>query len=78
MTKYENDCVGCERCGFCGAKETPHHYCDRCDEETYEYYEFDGGEYCEACLRKELIDRADEIIDYMFYEICKAYGITKI
>lgn len=41
MIKYENDCVGCERCYNCGAKETLHYYCDECgdeigDDELYE------------------------------------------
>ena len=50
MIKYENDCVGCERCGHCGRDKTPYLYCDECHESYEELYNYDGEELCEHCL----------------------------
>ena len=53
MTKIENDCVGCTDIGLpcknCGRGRTPHHYCDRCGDET-RLYRFDDSELCTECL----------------------------
>lgn len=53
MTKIENDCNGCTDIGLpcrnCGRDRTPHHYCDRCGDET-QLYRFDDSELCTECL----------------------------
>lgn len=56
MIKYENDCVGCERCYNCGAKETPHYYCDECGEECDYDEMIEAGEkhYHEDCWYDKL------------------------
>lgn len=33
MVVFENECVGCDHCANCGAKEVPHFYCDVCGDE---------------------------------------------
>lgn len=55
MIKYENDCVGCERCGHCGRDKTPYLYCDNCKECDDELYEFDGEELCIECIKERLV-----------------------
>lgn len=55
MIKIENDCVGCPYCIDCGAKHTPHYYCDKCRSEVEQgelrrYYD---EELCEECLLEE-------------------------
>ena len=54
MVRIENDCVGCEpHCISCGKDETPHYYCDKCDNEEDLYY-FDGEELCIDCIKDKL------------------------
>ena len=55
MIVYENDCCGCAVPGYpcTGAhKNVPHLYCDRCDDEVEEVYDFDGDYICEDCLHE--------------------------
>lgn len=56
MINYENDCVGCDYCYNCGAKETPHYYCDECGEEIGddELYEIIDNHYHEECWYNKL------------------------
>lgn len=52
MIKIQNDCVGCPiYCADCGAKHTPHFYCDRCVAEDTLYY-FGDVELCRDCIEK--------------------------
>lgn len=52
MKVYENDCLCCDYCTYCGADKTPHYYCDECKDEFYknELYIFHGKEICVNCL----------------------------
>lgn len=55
MVQFENDCVGCPQgCGFCGANHTPHFYCDMCDDEVDELFDYDEKQICESCLLKSV------------------------
>lgn len=54
MVKYENECVGCPKelgClgNTCPNRNVPHHYCDKCGDET-DLYEFDDRELCGSCV----------------------------
>ena len=59
MKRIENDCVCCDLpCVDCGAKRTPHWYCDRCKaefdaDELYDYYD---EELCVDCLLENFAD----------------------
>lgn len=54
MKKIENDCVGCPTyCTDCGAKRTPHYYCDRCGNEDILYF-FGNEELCMECIVESL------------------------
>lgn len=52
LIQYEDECVECglpcvSNCRF---KNVPHYYCDGCNEECSELYEYDGEQLCESCL----------------------------
>lgn len=58
MVKYENECVGCPKelgClgNTCPNRNVPHHYCDKCGDET-DLYEFDDSELCGSCVLDSL------------------------
>lgn len=64
MVRIENDCVGCGRLpclgDSCPYSNVEHRYCDKCDEEIgKEYYDVDGEELCEECLKERF--RATEL-----------------
>ena len=56
MLKIENECVSCGLpClgDSCPYRNVERRYCDYCkDEITHEYYDVDGEELCEDCLKK--------------------------
>ena len=56
MVKIENDCVSCGLpCigNACRFREVEHRYCDKCgDELGHEYYDVDGEDLCEYCLKE--------------------------
>lgn len=56
MVRVENDCVDCGLPCMgeaCPLRRVEHRYCDKCDEEIGgEYYEVDGEELCEHCLKE--------------------------
>lgn len=53
MTQTENRCNCCDNyCDNCGLKHYEVHYCDMCDNEMDEWYEYDGYEYCDNCLEE--------------------------
>nr|DAM48024.1 MAG TPA: 54S ribosomal protein [Caudoviricetes sp.] len=62
MIKIQNDCVGCPiYCADCGAKHTPHFYCDECGREVDKEFEnTEFGELCEECLEKYLEEEEEE------------------
>jgi hypothetical protein len=55
MIKYENHCVGCERCqgSSCRNRRVPVCYCDKCGYEIEgDIYDVDGQDLCEDCLKE--------------------------
>lgn len=53
MITYENDCVCCDL--PCMGKNCPyysvaHYYCDKCNDETDELYEYEDKQLCQDCL----------------------------
>lgn len=52
MVKFENDCCDCGMpCTCtCNLKKVPHFYCDGCNEEVDDLYEYEDGQYCVDCL----------------------------
>ena len=52
LIQYENDCVACGKpcVSYCRYKNVPHSYCDKCEDEVSELYEYDGEQLCESCL----------------------------
>ena len=55
MVRIENDCVDCGLpCmgGSCPLRNVEHRYCDKCGDEIGEYYDVDGEELCEYCLKE--------------------------
>lgn len=56
MVRVENDCVDCGLPCIgeaCPLRHVEHRYCDKCDEEIGgEYYDVDGEELCEYCLKE--------------------------
>lgn len=58
MKRIENDCVGCEICGGCGATQSIHYYCDKCKCEA-DLYLFDDEELCIDCIIDKLEKASD-------------------
>lgn len=58
MIKFENDCRDCASgsypCINCGAKHTPHFYCDKCGQENEKLYWHSGYQLCEDCIEQDL------------------------
>lgn len=56
MVKIENECVSCGLpCigNACKYRNVPRRYCDKCgDEIDSEWYDVDGDELCEYCLKE--------------------------
>ena len=56
MVIIENDCVGCGLpCigDACPYRNAEHRYCDKCNDEIGDdYYDVDGEELCEDCLKE--------------------------
>lgn len=53
MIKFENDCYDCAlhcRGSTCRNRNVPHFYCDECEDETEELFEYDGEQICQDCL----------------------------
>ena len=53
--KYEDYCVGCPpELGclgkYCKYRDVPVWFCDKCEEETDELFEYEGQELCKECL----------------------------
>ena len=59
MITYEDECVGCPTemgCmeSACPYRNVPHLYCDKCEEEVDDLYEWDGKQVCIDCIVKSL------------------------
>lgn len=55
MVRTENDCVDCGLpClgNACPHKNVEHRYCDECGDDISVYYDVDGEELCEYCLKE--------------------------
>lgn len=56
MINYEDECCGCATESYpclgssCSQRHVPHMYCDKCEDEVEELYEYDGQQICEDCL----------------------------
>lgn len=53
MIKFQNDCCDCAlhcRGNACRNRNVPHFYCDECEDETEELFEYDGEQICRDCL----------------------------
>ena len=59
MKRIEDECVGCSSIGIpcfgisCPNKNVVRYYCDRCKDEEYPLYHYDGEEICAKCLLSE-------------------------
>ena len=54
MIRIENDCVSCPtHCVNCGAKHTPHFYCDYCGNECTLFHYYDK-ELCLECIIEDI------------------------
>ena len=59
MITYEDECVGCQTemgCmgSACPYMNVPHLYCDKCEEEVDDLYEWDDEQVCIDCILKSL------------------------
>lgn len=54
MIRWENECVGCERCVDCGRRRVPVMVCDICRAECDELWEYEGDQLCGFCLIREV------------------------
>lgn len=58
MKRIEDECVGCASLGLpcygstCPNRNVVRFYCDKCKEESYPLYYYDGEELCTDCLLK--------------------------
>ena len=56
MVKYEDECCGCATENYhclgssCPNRSVKHLYCDKCDDDCEELYDYNGYELCEECL----------------------------
>lgn len=69
MIRYEDQCVGCPPemgClgNNCPYSHVPVYYCDECNNEVEELYEYEGDELCEDCLlaQFECKDYDDDVL----------------
>ena len=59
MITYEDECVGCPTemgCmgSACPYRNVPHLYCDKCEQEVDDLYEWDDEQVCIDCILKSL------------------------
>lgn len=54
MNGFVNECVGCEVCHGCGAKQTPCIICDECGEPCARVFEYEGQDLCEGCAQETM------------------------
>ena len=65
MTKYENQCFGCDLpCIYpCPKTHVEVHYCDECEKNEADY-KVSGNEYCTSCLNKLMDEQLKGIFNY--------------
>lgn len=85
LIEYENDCVSCDiYCANCGLKHNPHYYCDKCEDECDELYNYEGQELCEECLKEETEAKCDrcgdttELYEYDGMKLCITCLLNKM
>lgn len=61
MVTYENECCGCAVPAYpcmgsaCPNRNVPHFYCDKCEDEVEELYQWnDTEQWCIDCIKKNL------------------------
>ena len=60
MITYEDECCGCAAPAYpcmgdaCPNRNVSHLYCDKCEEEVEELYEYDGKQVCVDCILESL------------------------
>ena len=67
MKRIEDECVACSSIGLpcygstCPNRNVVRFYCDKCKEESYPLYHYDGEELCIDCLLKnfEIVEGSD-------------------
>ena len=50
MITFENQCVGCEHCGNCGANRVEVVKCDGCGDDSAAIWTDGYNQFCETCL----------------------------
>ena len=65
MKRIENECVDCGLpClgSTCPYRNVVRYYCDKCGEEAYPLYHYEGKEVCVECILKDLdiVEGSDE------------------
>ena len=56
MKRIENECVDCVLPCLgptCPKRNVVRYYCDKCENEDYPLYHYDGQEICAACLLEQ-------------------------
>ena len=60
MITYEDECCGCATESYpcmgsaCPNRNAKHLYCDKCEQEVDDLYEWDGKQVCIDCIVKSL------------------------
>ena len=60
MITYEDECCGCATPSYpcmgsaCPYRNVPYLYCDRCNEDVDNLYEYEGEQVCIDCIVKSL------------------------
>lgn len=59
MVTYEDECVGCPKeigcLGYsCPNRNVMHLYCDECNDDVEDLYDYNGKELCEECVLNKL------------------------
>lgn len=65
MIVYENECVGCPTEMGCMGRacpytNVPHFYCDGCENEAEEFYEYEGEYFCKDCFLEIALEGAEK------------------
>lgn len=70
--EVENFCVGCPQgCINCGRKhDVTIYYCDECETQDVDLYEWNGRELCEDCIKEELLQIICDDMDSPHCEGC--------
>lgn len=59
MVKYEDECCGCATENYpclgsdCSNRHVKHLYCDECNDDVEELYDFECVQLCKECLLKK-------------------------